>query len=110
MKASNQQFEIGLGTLGTSKIIQTGSDYKLTKKKAKTYHQVKIEFLTWYISLKVEAASSRVGTHDLSPIFQSVSHAYQLCNKVSLKNLHGTKTWQKRRLSQPAMVGSGLPW
>ena len=23
------------------------------------------------------------GTHDLSPIFQSVSHAYQLCNKVS---------------------------
>ena len=25
----------------------------------------------------------RVGTHDLSPIFQSVSHAYQLCNKVS---------------------------
>ena len=86
MKASNQQFEIGLGTLGTSKIIQTGSDYqviKLTKKKAKTYHQVKIEFLTWYISLKVEAASSRVGTHDLSPIFQSVSHAYQLCNKVS---------------------------
>ena len=25
----------------------------------------------------------REGTHDLSPIFQSVSHAYQLCNKVS---------------------------
>ena len=24
-----------------------------------------------------------MGTHDLSPIFQSVSHAYQLCNKVS---------------------------
>ena len=39
-----------------------------------------------------------MGTHDLSPIFQSVSHAYQLCNKVSKRTCTTTKKLAKNQV------------
>ena len=79
--------------------------------KRPKYEKVRIEFLTWYISLKVEGSRREEWEHMIYPQSFKVSlmHTNFVTRSLSsLKNLHGTKTWQKRRLSQPAVPG--LPW